>query len=518
MKSPTEHRQVEKALHKSEGKFRTISFTATDAIILIDNPGNIFYWNSTAERIFGYSSKEVIGNNIEIIIPPRYIEAHKKAFNRYIEKGQCTSIEKIYVTSAVKKDGTEIPVELSISAVQLNDKWYLMGIIRDISEHKRLESQVMYLNKMGTIGQLARGVVHDFNNILTAIIGYGNLLKMMLKEDNPLQHNVNKILALTERATDLTQHLLAFSREQIINPKPVNLNEIIRRVAKLLLSLIGEDIELKIVLKGSDLTVIADSRQIEQALINLAINARDAMPDGGLLTIETELVEMDSDYIKTLGYGRPGMYALISVADTGIGVDEDTRAKIFELLFNTKENGKGTGLGISVVYGIIKQHNGYIDVCSESGKGTTFNIYLPIVKLSVEEIKSTDIIAPIGGTETILVAEDEPNVREVIKTVLEEFGYKVIEAVDGKDAIEKFMENKDRVQLILLDVVMPKKSGKEAYIEIRKIRPNIKAIFISGYEKDVVHKKGIWEKELNLLSKPISPQELLKKVKGVLVE
>jgi len=466
--------------------------------------------------MFGYSCGEVLGKNIEIIIPHKYWESHKRALTRHIKKGKSNIIEKMYVSYAVRKDGTGIPVELSISPVQLNDRRYLMGMVRDISEHRRLESRMMYLNKMEATGQLARGVVHDFNNILTAIIGYGNLLKMSVGEDSPLQQNINKILSLTERATDLTQHLLAFSREQIINPKPVNLNEVISRVTKLLLSLIGEDIELKVMLNDADLTVMADSRQIEQALINLTINARDAMPDGGLLTIETELIEMDAESIRSLGFGKPGKYAVIAVIDTGTGMDEDTKRKMFELPFYAKNASKGAGLGISIVYGIIKQHNGYINVYSEQKKGTVFKIYLPVVESPVKEVKPAEFVTSIGGTETILVAEDEADVREVIKNVLEEFGYKVIVAVDGSDAVEKFIKNKDSVKLVFLDVVMPKKSGKDAYVEIKKRSPDIKAVFISGYEKSVVREKGIPENEMNLLTKPVSPQEILKKVKEVL--
>jgi CheY-like chemotaxis protein len=261
---------------------------------------------------------------------------------------------------------------------------------------------------------------------------------------------------------------------------------------------------------------MADSGQIEQVLMNLATNARDAMPHGGLLTIETELVELDEQYIKTHAVEAPGMYARISVTDTGIGMDEKTRERIFEPFFTTKEMGRGTGLGLAIVYGIIKQHNGYINVYSEPGKGTTFRIYIPLIKPEFKEVESMVLSAPKGGTETILIAEDDTEVRRITKEVLENFGYKVIEAVNGVDAINKFIENKDRIRLLLFDLIMPKKNGREAYEEIRKIMPDIKVLFTSGYPADIIHEKGVLEEGINFISKPVSPDDLLRKVREVL--
>ena len=269
-------------------------------------------------------------------------------------------------------------------------------------------------------------------------------------------------------------------------------------------------------LADKDLIVMADSGQIEQVLMNFATNARDAMPEGGTLIISTEIVELDREYIITSGYGKPGKYALISVADTGKGIDEKTKGFIFEPFFTTKERERGTGLGLAVVYGIVKQHNGNIDVYSELDKGTTFRIYLPIIEEEVEETKPKVIITPIGGKETVLIAEDNIDVRNYTKTVLEEFGYKVIEAVNGEDAINRFMENKDRIDFLLLDVIMPKKNGKEVYESIKKVRPDIKALFMSGYAEDIIHRKGILEEGLNFVLKPISPQELLKRIREIL--
>lgn len=392
----------------------------------------------------------------------------------------------------------------------------VIELARDITEHRKLEDQLRQAQKMEAVGQLAGGIAHDFNNILTAIIGYGNLLQMKMKEEGPLRTYVDELLASSERAANLTQSLLAFSRKQTINPRPVDLNEIIIGVEKLLMRIIGEDIQFKAIVADEALTVMADSGQIEQALINLCTNARDAMPGGGILTIETGAVEIDEEFAQAHAYGKPGVYAVISVADTGTGLDEEMKQRIFEPFFTTKEAGRGTGLGLSIVYGIIKQHNGYINVYSEQGKGTTFRIYLPLVKAEATEERPVEIVTSKGGTETILVGEDDTEVRRLTKTVLEEFGYRVVEAVDGNDVIEKFMENRDSIKLIILDIVMPKKSGREAYEEIRKTAPDIKTVFTSGYTADIVHKRKILEEGLEFISKPVSPKELLKKVRDVL--
>jgi CheY-like chemotaxis protein len=339
---------------------------------------------------------------------------------------------------------------------------------------------------------------------------------MKMSKDDTLRHNVDQILASTERAANLVQSLLAFSRKQIISLQPVTLNGIVKRIEKLLLRLIGEDIDIKTILTEEDLTIMADPGQIEQVFMNLATNARDAMPNGGHLTVKTGFVNLDNVFITAHGYGKPGMYTFFTVTDTGAGIDDKTREKIFEPFFTTKEVGKGTGLGLSMVYGIIKQHNGYIDVYSAPKKGTTFVIYLPLIKAEVKELKPTEPPPTIGGTETILIAEDDEDVRKFTKHILEEFGYKAIEAVDGEDAINRFMENKDKIQLLMLDVIMPKKSGKDAYEKIKKLRPDMKALFMSGYSKDVLAKEGILEEGLNFVLKPISPTELLRKIREVL--
>jgi len=382
---------------------------------------------------------------------------------------------------------------------------------------KKLEEQLQQAQKMEAIGQLAGGIAHDFNNILTAIIGYGNLLQMKMKEGDALRHDVDKILAGSERAAELTRSLLAFSRRQIIDPRPINLNDVVKGIEWLLFRIIGEGVELKTILKHEDLITMADSGQLEQVLMNLSTNARDAMPDGGVLLFETDTIRMDEDYIKTHGYGNPGPYALLAVTDSGCGMDEETRKRIFEPFFTTKETGKGTGLGLAMVYGIIKQHNGYINVYSEPRRGTTFKIYLPLIKSEVwEKGKVAPVAYCTGGTERVLVAEDDKEIRELTRDVLERFGYTVITAEDGEDAIDKFSGSKDDIQVMLLDVMMPKKNGREVYEKISTIKPDIKVIFLSGYTGNILHKKGILSQKFDFIQKPIAPKVLLAKIREVL--
>jgi signal transduction histidine kinase len=395
----------------------------------------------------------------------------------------------------------------------------LAGIIvrrKAEKEKEKLHDQLLQAQKMEAIGQLSGGIAHDFNNILTAILGFGNLVKIQVENDSTLSMYMKHILNSAEKAAKLTQDLLAFSRKQMISPMPINVNKVIKGVEKILPRLIGEDIELSIHISDKDLTVMADGNQMEHVLMNLATNARDAMPEGGNLLISSDFTEIDKRFINMYGYGEPGRYAVITVSDTGEGIDEQTKEKIFEPFFTTKEVGKGTGLGLAMVYGIVKQHDGFINVYSEPGKGTTFKIYLPFTHAEIADAKEVELPIPKGGTETILVSEDDALVRKFMRKVLEGAGYTVIEAKDGEDAIEVFIENKDRIKLLVLDVIMPKKNGKEVYETLKETTPYLKALFTSGYSADILHKKGIISEGREVILKPISSNNLLRKIRDLL--
>lgn len=514
----TERRQAEESLRESEKRYKKLVESVTDYIytVKVENGKAVATSHGPGcVAVTGYAQEEF---DADPHLWYRMIfEEDRKAVIEQADRVLLGKIVQPLEHRIVHKDGS-IRWVRNTPVPRYDEQGQLVaydGLITDITELKNLEGQLRHSQKMEAIGTLAGGIAHDFNNIITAIIGYGNILKMKMDKDDPLKIHLDQIIASAERGANLTQQLLAFSRKQIINPRPVRLNEIIKRLEELLMRVIGEDIELRTILTDKDLTVIADSGQIEQVLVNLCTNARDAMPYGGILTISTEPFELDNEFIKTYGYGSPGMYCLISVTDTGIGMDEKTIEKIFDPFFTTKELGKGTGLGLAIVYGIIKQHNGYINCYSRPGEGTTFKIYLPMIKTETEEEKPTPYPVTEIVTETVLIAEDELEVREAIKDALEIFGYRVIDAVDGEDAVNKFIKDKDRIGFLILDVVMPKKSGKEVYDEIKKIRPDIKALFISGYTPNIIHKKGILTEGINFIFKPISPNELLRKMKEV---
>ncbi|MHB8883050.1 MAG: ATP-binding protein [Thermodesulfovibrionales bacterium] len=379
-----------------------------------------------------------------------------------------------------------------------------------------LNNQLRQSQKMEAIGILAGGVAHEFSNILSTIKGSAYIIQKKLQKDDSLNKYADQITASINKASDLAHGLLAFSRKQIIDLKPHRINEIVVRVKNLIARLIGEHIELSVELTARDLTIIADSNQMEQVLINLVTNAIDAMQKGGRLTIRTDLAEMTEDFIKEHGFGVPGHYALVRVTDTGTGMNERTKERIFEPFFTTKEVGKGTGLGLSIAYGLVKQHNGYIDLDTRPGEGTTFSIYIPIAEQEAEEASIQDSPSVTGGRETILFAEDEADTRKIMTEVLRFEGYTVLEAADGEEAIRIFRENRERIDLALLDVRMPKKDGKEVYAELKKIRPGIRSLFMSGYTAEVIDNSDFREKGLNFISKASTPEEILAKIRTVL--
>ena len=393
----------------------------------------------------------------------------------------------------------------------------MIGKVEDITDRKHLETQLRHAQKMDAVGALAGGIAHDLNNILNVIIGYGTMVMNTMEADSVSKGRMNEVLAAAERAAVLTKRLLTFSRKQLDEVKPIDINESVIGIRKLLAGIIGEDIDFQLDLENRNLVVMADAGQIEQVLMNLVANARDAMPNGGRLMIGTGLQEIDDEYIAANGYGTPGVYALITVADTGCGMDTETQKKIFEPFYTTKSMGEGTGLGLAISYGIIKQYNGYIKVYSEPGNGTLFKIYLPLLEEAASLEKKTEASVSVkGGNETVLVAEDDASMRKLTRIVLESFGYSVITAEDGEDAITKFMENRDRIDLAVLDMIMPKMNGKEVSEALRKMNPRIKIFFVSGYTMAIIKNKELTESGFDFIHKPIRPQDLLIKVREVL--
>jgi signal transduction histidine kinase/ActR/RegA family two-component response regulator len=444
--------------------------------------------------------------------PPLFVRIEAAA----VESGQECLVAVIDITARTQTEN-----ELQKSHAMLQERTFKLeqtvaALSKEIAEREKLEQQLLQAQKLESIGLLAGGVAHEFNNQLTAISGYGQLLKDRIPEDDELmQESVEQVLKGAERAAELTRSLLSFSRKQENNPMPVTVNSIVDNVSILIRRLIGEDVEFSIIFACQELLVMADYGQIEQVLINLATNARDAMPNGGRLTIRTKPVTVKNGSETLYELALPGNYAQISVSDTGTGIDEKLFEKLFEPFYTTKEVGKGTGLGLSIAYGIIKQHGGSILVSSEPGKWTTFNIYLPLIKGEAVEPETRMSQAVTGGTETLLIAEDEEIVRFFMKRTLEKAGYRVITAGDGVEAVARFREN-DAIDLVLSDVVMPRKNGKEILDEIRKLRPGIKVIFSSGYTADILHAKGIREEGLEFMTKPFTTDDLLLKVREML--
>ena len=427
------------------------------------------------------------------------------------------------LTESVKNFGggmayREIPInsndEIGNLASAFNDM--VVSLKKREEEKEELEEKLRHSQKMEAIGTLAGGVAHDFNNILMAIIGYGALLQIDLPEGSKLWSYADEIIRAGDRAATLTQRLLAFTRKQIINPQPVLLDGIINNIEKLLTRLITEDIEISFSLEAGNAVVMADTSQIDQILINLVANARDAMPKGGKISISTSVVNLDDDFARQNELQNGGRFALIKVMDTGVGIPEDLRGRIFDPFFTTKEVGKGTGLGLSMVYGTIKQHNGIIEVESETGRGTNFNIYLPVIDLATRDQALKSPVLEKGKDETILVAEDDPTVRGFLKGLLENNGYRVIAVTNGEEAIKEFDIHGEVIELILLDVIMPKKNGKEVYDEIIGRRPDMKAIFVSGYTNDMIDWKCALEEEVFLIQKPVQPALLLSKIRETL--
>ncbi len=515
----TGRKRAEASLKSSEEFIRSILYSVDESFVVIDRNYRIISANRAFCEQSGMSLEEVTGRycyNISHHMPQPCSEVYQDcACKRTFETGE----PAVFVETITGKSGKQIHLEKKTYAMKdesgnINS---VIEIVNDITEKINLENQVRQSQKMEAIGTLAGGIAHDFNNILTAILGYGHIIKTKMGPDDPLRLYIEHMLEGADRAAHLTKDLLIFSRKQISEKKPVDLNDIISKVEKFLVRIIGEDIKCRVMLQKDPIVVHADLHQLEQVLMNLATNARDAMVKGGDLIISAEQISVDNDFVLMHGFGNTGSYALLTISDTGEGMDEKTREKIFEPFFTTKAVGKGTGLGLAVAYGIIKEHDGFINVYSEPGKGTTFKIYLPVIKSDVCEENKVLVEEPlVHGSETILLAEDDAPTRQLISIVLKKWGYTVIEANNGKDAVKKFMENKDTINLLLFDLIMPEMNGNEANEAIKAIRSGVKAIYLSGYAPDIIRLKVLPESGVELIYKPILPNTLLKKVRSLL--
>ena len=409
----TERKRVEQALVQEKAFSDMVVDSLPGVFYICDEQGRLVRWNDNEKAVTGYSYEEI--SQMTVL---RLFEADRELMGTHLREVLETGRASVEA-SLVTRSGLSVPYYLTGSRMVINGQRYIISAGIEITERRKLEQQLLHAQKMESIGQLAGGVAHDFNNILAAIVGYGNLLQMKMRTDDPLREHLNQILAGAERAASLTQSLLAFSRKQVINPKDIDLNESIRKVENFLARTIGEDIVLSTSLSDEALAIFVDPTQIEQVLMNLATNSRDAMPKGGRIMIETGRVMLDSEYVRTHGFGLPGNYAVLTVSDTGEGMDKQKQQKIFEPFFTTKEVGRGTGLGLSIVYGIVKQNKGYINVYSEPGKGTTFRIYFPIVSAPTGEERHPEVLQPLrGGTEAILFAEDNETVRLLNRNIL----------------------------------------------------------------------------------------------------
>ncbi len=495
--------------------------SSEDAIFGTSLDGLITSWNRGAEKLYRYSREEAVGQSVFRLVPPSTLSEWRSGFARLVEGASIPPFE----TEHLRKDGSVVAVAVSVSPI-LNAAGKVVGFsnsARDLTSRKeieatlrRTEDQFRQAQKMEAVGRLAGGVAHDFNNLLSVILSYADLVLAELKPGDPMRRDLGEIQSAADRATELTRQLLAFSRQQVLQPRVLDLNHVLAGMQRMLARLLGEDVELT-VRAGRDLgRVLADPGQMEQVVMNLAVNARDAMPGGGQLTIETANVELDAAYAGAHLGVEVGQYVLMAITDTGTGMDGATQARIFEPFFTTKQTGKGTGLGLATAFGIVQQSGGQIGVYSELGRGTTFKIYLPRTDREADAVIASGPRAVVGGSETILLVEDEAQVRAVACAILRRSGYHVLETSNGGEALLVSRDFGAKIHLLLTDVVMPRMSGLRLVEEVSPQRPDMKILFASGYTDDAIVHHGVLDAGVPFLQKPFTPDALLRKVREVL--
>jgi PAS domain S-box-containing protein len=498
---------------ESDARYQSIFEISPDAILETDLELRILFCNTQAAEMFSLGDrKEAIGMYFSQLITPESRQSTVDAMRQIPKNG---SLRKFECTMN-RGDDVRFPVEIS-SSLNLHGQdghKSFIHIIHDVTERKRLEDELSQAAKMDTIGRLTAGVAHDFNNQLTTIIGRSNLVLKALKRDDPLRNQVEQILRAGERSASLTHQLLAFSRRSKVEPVILNLNSIVEDVEEMLRYLLGEDIEIKITLSDYLKAVKADPGQMEQIVVNLAANARDAMPNGGQLTIETANASLDEEFCHRHPGSRPGDYVMLAVKDTGFGMDDQVRSHIFEPFFSTKES--GTGLGLSIVYGILKQHGGTIYCWSQLGRGTTFEVYIPQANEPLDVIpRRADTVAP-KAEETILVVEDDREVLDIIAKGLNLYGYTVLEAENGDEALTVCSNYRGTIHLVLTDIMMPGMSGKELAARLKLGQPDLPILYMSGYTEDALIDQGVLQEDMEFIQKPFSPEVMADGVRHIL--
>lgn len=504
---------------RAENRFRMLIETAPMGIVIANKQGLITEMNPQALRVFGYEREDLVRQSVDILLPERLRASHEGHRAGYSKDPHVRPMGLGLELFARRKDGTEFPVEISLGPLETKEETLISSFIIDISERKKMEKQLRLSQRMEAIGELAGGVAHDFNNLLAIILGCADIVLDALSPEHPATRKVQMIRQAGSSAADLTRQLLAFSRQQMLQPRVLDLKDVVDRTEVLLRRLIGENIEITISVDSSLGCVKADPGQIEQVLLNLAVNARDAMPKGGRLTIEAHNAELDDSFRDDRMQVVPGRYVMLAVEDSGCGMDRETQARIFDPFFTTKELGKGTGLGLATVYGIVKQSGGYIWVYSELSKGTVFKIYLPLIEQSDQPVEHIEPeVTVLRGCETILVVEDSESLREMAREYLESAGYTVVEAASGAEALQKAKDFAGTIHLLLTDVVMPEMNGPELATDMVSLRPGIKVIFTSGYTDDAIARQGVLDPDVTFIQKPYRPKALARKIREVLGE
>jgi two-component system cell cycle sensor histidine kinase/response regulator CckA len=525
LKGRTAHRQAEEALKQSETRFRRLAESGIIGVAVIDVEGGILEMNDAFIRMMGYPREDFLRDAVTWLdlTPADYEPGAQHA----LEQLRTSGVAQPWQTECLCKDGSRIPLLVGAAAL---DYPKCIAFMVDLTEQKRAEAgrlnaeqalrqseeQLRQAQKMEAVGRLAGGVAHDFNNLLSVILSYGEFLLADLPAIDPKRGDIEEIRKAAERAAGLTRQLLLFSRQQVVIARVIDVHEVLAPMENMLQRILGEDVELVLVPPKSAGRVRADPSHIEQVIMNLAVNARDAMPTGGKLTIETVNLTLDDDYTLSHLPAKAGPYVMLAVTDTGTGIDPETQARIFEPFFTTKEKGKGTGLGLSTVFGIVQQSGGHVWVHSELGHGTTFKIYLPKVEAKIDFPKGPVVFRTLFGTETILLVEDEEQVRAVATSVLRRHGYRVLAARDPSEALVVARDHAGKLDLLLTDVVMPQMSGPELAKRLALIRPDLKLLYMSGYTDDSIVRHGVLDAGVAYLQKPITPTLLTRKVREVL--